>query len=78
MQSESREAQGGKMTGYFGELSKVFERKGSNRLTEELKRVVGELAQLPAGEPQGTCPASRSLSALPQSAWKVLIGCSIW
>jgi (p)ppGpp synthase/HD superfamily hydrolase len=35
---------------YFGELSKVFEEKGSNRLTEELKRVVGELDRLSAGE----------------------------
>lgn len=35
---------------YFSELSKVFEERGSNRLTEELKRVTGELAQLSAGE----------------------------
>jgi (p)ppGpp synthase/HD superfamily hydrolase len=35
---------------YFAELSKVFEERGTNRLTEELKRVVGELAQLSAGE----------------------------
>jgi hypothetical protein len=36
---------------YFGELSKVYEERGSNRLTEELKRVIGELKQLSAGEP---------------------------
>jgi (p)ppGpp synthase/HD superfamily hydrolase len=36
---------------YFGELSKVYEERGSNRLTEELTRVIGELAQLSAGEP---------------------------
>jgi (p)ppGpp synthase/HD superfamily hydrolase len=36
---------------YFGELSKVFEERGSNRLTEELTRVIGELVQLSAGEP---------------------------
>ena len=35
---------------YFGELSKVYEERGSNHLTEELKRVIGELAQLSAGE----------------------------
>ena len=35
---------------YFDELSKVYEERGSNRLTEELKRVIGELAQLSAGE----------------------------
>jgi len=26
------------MSGYFGDLSKVYEERGSNRLTEELKR----------------------------------------
>src|ERR1017187_8875764 len=31
---------------YFGELSKVYEKRGSNRLTEELKRVTGELTRL--------------------------------
>lgn len=36
---------------YFGELSKVYEERGSNRLTEELKRVIGELKRLSAGEP---------------------------
>jgi (p)ppGpp synthase/HD superfamily hydrolase len=36
---------------YFGELSKVFEERGPNRLTEELKRVIGELKRLSAGEP---------------------------
>jgi (p)ppGpp synthase/HD superfamily hydrolase len=35
---------------YFAELSKVYEKRGSNRLTEELNRVVGELAQLSAAE----------------------------
>ena len=35
---------------YFDELSKVYEERGSNRLTEELKRVIGELARLSAGE----------------------------
>jgi (p)ppGpp synthase/HD superfamily hydrolase len=35
---------------YFAELSKVYEKRGSNRLTEELKRVVCELTQLSAGE----------------------------
>ena len=35
---------------YFAELSKVYEERGSNRLTKELKRVIGELAQLSAGE----------------------------
>jgi (p)ppGpp synthase/HD superfamily hydrolase len=35
---------------YFAELSRVYEERGSNRLTEELKRVVGELSQLSAGE----------------------------
>ncbi len=36
---------------YFGELLKIYEQRGSSRLTEELKRVVTELAQLSAGEP---------------------------
>jgi hypothetical protein len=36
---------------YFGELSKVYEERGSNRLTEELKRVIRELKELSAGEP---------------------------
>jgi (p)ppGpp synthase/HD superfamily hydrolase len=36
---------------YFGELSRVFEERGSNRLTEELKRVVCELERVSAGEP---------------------------
>jgi len=36
---------------YFSELSKVYEERGPNRLTEELKRVIAELAQLSAGEP---------------------------
>jgi (p)ppGpp synthase/HD superfamily hydrolase len=36
---------------YFVELSKVFEERGPNRLTEELKRVIGELDRLSAGEP---------------------------
>jgi hypothetical protein len=35
---------------YFGELSKVYEERGSNRLTQELERVVSELARLSAGE----------------------------
>jgi hypothetical protein len=35
---------------YFTELSKVYDEKGSNRLTEELKRVTGELARLSAEE----------------------------
>jgi (p)ppGpp synthase/HD superfamily hydrolase len=35
---------------YFGKLITVYEERGSNRLVEELKRVVGELAQLSAGE----------------------------
>lgn len=35
---------------YFDELSEVYEKRGTNRLTEELKRVVGELARLSAGE----------------------------
>jgi len=35
---------------YFDELSQVYEERGSNRLTKELKRVIGELAQLSAGE----------------------------
>jgi (p)ppGpp synthase/HD superfamily hydrolase len=35
---------------YFAEISKVFDKRGSNRLTEELKRVTDELAQLSAGE----------------------------
>jgi (p)ppGpp synthase/HD superfamily hydrolase len=34
---------------YFGELSKVFEERSSNRLTEEVNRVVGELDRLSAG-----------------------------
>jgi (p)ppGpp synthase/HD superfamily hydrolase len=36
---------------YFGELSKVYEERGSNRLTEELKRVIDELKRVSAGEP---------------------------
>ena len=36
---------------YFAELSRVYEERGRNRLTTELKRVVGELAQISAGEP---------------------------
>src|SRR5579863_9910774 len=35
---------------YFNELSKVYEERGSNRLTKELQRVIGELTQLSAGE----------------------------
>lgn len=35
---------------YFGELSKVYEERGSNRLTKELERVVTELARLSTGE----------------------------
>ena len=35
---------------YFGELSRVYEKRGSNRLTKELMRVIGELAQLSAKE----------------------------
>ena len=35
---------------YFDELLKVYQKRGSNRLTEELKRVVTDLAQLSAGE----------------------------
>jgi (p)ppGpp synthase/HD superfamily hydrolase len=35
---------------YFTELSKVFDERGVNRLTEELKRVIAELAKLSAGE----------------------------
>ncbi len=35
---------------YFDELSQVYEESGSNRLTKELKRVIGEFAQLSAGE----------------------------
>jgi (p)ppGpp synthase/HD superfamily hydrolase len=35
---------------YFEELIKVFEQRGSNRMVEELKRVVAELRQLSAGE----------------------------
>jgi hypothetical protein len=51
MQSENREAHRQKMSGYFGRLSKVFEERRSNRLTEELTRVISELDQLLAGEP---------------------------
>jgi (p)ppGpp synthase/HD superfamily hydrolase len=36
--------------GYFEELIKVFEQRGSNRMVQELKRVVDELKQLSAGE----------------------------
>jgi GTP pyrophosphokinase len=35
---------------YFGELLKVYEERGSNRLTKELKRVTDELARISAGE----------------------------
>jgi (p)ppGpp synthase/HD superfamily hydrolase len=35
---------------YFRELLNVYEGRGSNRLVEELKRVVGELAELSADE----------------------------
>lgn len=35
---------------YFNELIKVFDQRGSNRMVEELKRVVQELTQLSAGE----------------------------
>ncbi len=35
---------------YFEELIKVFEQRGSNRIVEELKRVVSELRQLSARE----------------------------
>ena len=35
---------------YFRELQSVYEDRGSNRLVEELKRVVGELAELSADE----------------------------
>ena len=34
---------------YFDELSKVYEERGSNRLTQELKRIIEELAKLSAG-----------------------------
>lgn len=37
---------------YFEELIKVFEQRGSNRMVEELKRVVAELKQLSAVETQ--------------------------
>jgi GTP pyrophosphokinase len=37
---------------YFEELIKVFEQRGSNRMVEELRRVVAELKQLSAGETQ--------------------------
>ena len=35
---------------YFNELIKVYDQRGSNRLVEELKRIVAELTQLSAGE----------------------------
>lgn len=35
---------------YFGELSTIYEKRGCNRLTDELKRVIVELARLSAGE----------------------------
>jgi (p)ppGpp synthase/HD superfamily hydrolase len=35
---------------YFAELSKVYEERGPNRLTDELKRVIGDLTQLSSGE----------------------------
>ena len=35
---------------YFAEISKVYEERGSNRLTEELIRVIGELTRRSAGE----------------------------
>jgi (p)ppGpp synthase/HD superfamily hydrolase len=36
---------------YYGELSKVYDQRGPNRLTEELKRVVAKLTELSATEP---------------------------
>jgi (p)ppGpp synthase/HD superfamily hydrolase len=38
---------------YFAELLKVYDKRGSNRLTEELKRVVADLDQLSAAEVGG-------------------------
>jgi (p)ppGpp synthase/HD superfamily hydrolase len=40
----------GEQLWYFAELSRVFDERGPNRLTEELKRAIADLAQLSAGE----------------------------
>jgi (p)ppGpp synthase/HD superfamily hydrolase len=40
---------------YFSELIQVYEKRGSNRLVEELKRVIAQLTEISAGElPQST------------------------